>query len=124
MAPEEHPVVISECPLNPAANREKLIQILFETFNAPAVFLECTAALALYSCGRTTGKKMTTSSCADDDEIPKQGLVIEIGDGVTHVVPVYNGATLNHAVCRSDLAGTLSFSLVINYFSWKVLMMN
>ena len=53
--PEEHPVLITEAPLNPLSNRELTCETFFETFHCPALYVSIQAVLALYASGRTTG---------------------------------------------------------------------
>lgn len=85
--PADHPVLLTEPPLNPRTNREKMAEIMFETFNVPALYVAMQAVLSLYASGRVTG------------------LVLDSGAGVTHIVPIYEGFALTHAISRVDLAG-------------------
>ena len=80
-------MLLTEPPLNPRSNRETAAQILFETFNVPALYSSIQAVLSLYASGRTTG------------------IVLDSGDGVSHAVPVYNGFAITNSVRRIDVAG-------------------
>lgn len=73
--------------MNPQTNRSTAAQILFETFNVPALHCSIQAVLSLYASGRTTG------------------IVLDSGDGVSHAVPVYEGFAMPNAIRRIDVAG-------------------
>ena len=85
--PEDQGVLVTEAPLNPKKNRERMLEILFEDFNVPACYVQIQAVLALYSAGRN------------------DGVVVDSGDGVTHTVPVFEGRVLPMCVRRNEVAG-------------------
>merc|ERR1719291_622497 len=87
IAPEENNILLTEAPMNPKPTEKKMCQIMFETFNTPAMYISIQAVLSLYASGRTTG------------------IVFDSGDGVSHTVPIYEGYCLPHAVMRLDIAG-------------------
>jgi centractin len=78
---------MSEAPLNSRRNRDQIAEIFFESIRAPALFFTPPSVLSLYASGRTTG------------------VVLDVGEGVTHAVPVYEGFAMTHSVSRSDVAG-------------------
>lgn len=80
-------MLLTEPPLNPRSNRDTAAQILFETFNVPALYTSIQAVLSLYASGRTTG------------------IVLDSGDGVSHAVPVYEGFAMPSSIRRIDVAG-------------------
>ncbi|ETO17844.1 hypothetical protein RFI_19469 [Reticulomyxa filosa] len=85
--PEQHAVLLTEVPFPPKPNREKITQIMFETFRVPLLYLSIQAVLCLYASGRTTG------------------IVLDAGDSTTYSIPIYEGYALPHGTLRSNLAG-------------------
>lgn len=83
----DSPLLFTEAPVTPNYDRERTTQIAFESFNAPAAYLSNQAALALYAAGKTTG------------------LVLDIGHGVTHTIPVLEGSNIYPGVFSTDVAG-------------------
>lgn len=84
---EGQKVLLTEPPMNPLKNREKMCDLMFEKYNFGGVYVAIQAVLALYAQGLSSG------------------VVVDSGDGVTHIVPVYESVVLNHLTRRLDVAG-------------------
>ena len=80
-------VLLTEAPRNPKKNREKMCEVMFESFEVNNMYVAIQAVMSLYAAGRTTG------------------LVVDCGDGVSHTVPVFEGFSLPHAVEKMEIAG-------------------
>lgn len=87
VSPDEQPVLVTETALNCPSKRERTTELFFENFGVPAFYLEKQAVLSLYSTGLTTG------------------LVVESGEGVTQIVPIFYGNVATAGVKQSSLAG-------------------
>ncbi|KAK9381576.1 actin family [Kockiozyma suomiensis] len=85
--PTGRKVLLTEPPMNPLSNREKMVDIMLEKYNFGGVYVAIQAVLALYAQGLSSG------------------VVVDSGDGVTHIVPVYESTVLNHLTRRLDVAG-------------------
>ena len=85
--PENHSILLSEPLTYLSVDRERILQIMFETFNVPAMYMTIPHVLSLYQSGKTTG------------------IVIDSGDSVTYTVPIYDGYALPHAITKTNLAG-------------------
>jgi len=85
--PVDNPILLTETLMNPKTIREKVIQIMFENFNAQRTFIASQPILALYAAGRTTG------------------IILDCGEGTTFAVPAYEGYSLPASVLRQDLSG-------------------
>ncbi|KAM9901211.1 hypothetical protein OXX79_004679 [Metschnikowia pulcherrima] len=80
-------ILLTEPPMNPLKNRETMCDVMFEKYQFGGVYVAIQAVLALYAQGLSSG------------------VVVDSGDGVTHIVPVYESVVLNHLTRRLDVAG-------------------
>lgn len=85
--PTGRKILLTEPPMNPLRNREQMCEVMFERYGFGGVYVAIQAVLALYAQGLSSG------------------VVVDSGDGVTHIVPVYESTVLNHLTRRLDVAG-------------------
>lgn len=85
--PQESKILLTEAPLNPINNRKKMLEVMLEGFQFHECSLAYQAILTLYAQGILTG------------------VVVDIGDGVTHVCPVIDGFCLQNSIARLNIAG-------------------
>ncbi|XP_053145016.1 actin-like protein 9 [Hemicordylus capensis] len=96
VAPEDHALLMSDPPLCPTTNREKLVEVVFESLNSPGMYVAYQSVLSVYAHGKISG------------------MVVDTGYAVTHTVPVHQGYNLPHATERMDIGGTNITSFLMN----------
>lgn len=85
--PEQHPLLISDSPLNSNENREEMLQIFMETFKVPSIYIGNAPTLSLYNAGLTSG------------------IVVDCGESATDIVPIIECFTIQHCIKRIKVAG-------------------
>ena len=85
--PEEHNIMLTEKINNPKENREKMTQIMFETYNVPGLYIVKQAVLPLLSAGKFTG------------------IVIDLGGGVTQFAPIFDFYCLPYGSILHEIGG-------------------
>ncbi|CAH1999065.1 unnamed protein product [Acanthoscelides obtectus] len=85
--PKETKILLTEPPMNPLKNKEKMIEVVFEKYGFAGAYVAIQAVLTLYAQGLITG------------------VVVDSGDGVTHICPIFEQYTLPHLTRRLDIAG-------------------
>ncbi|CAI9741785.1 Hypothetical predicted protein [Octopus vulgaris] len=87
VAPEENSILLTEAVHNSKVNREKMAEIMFEKFNAHTLCITNQASLSLFASGRNTG------------------MSVNVGHGITQIVPVYDGSIKRDAAVQWDFGG-------------------
>lgn len=105
--PEEHYLLLTEPPMNTPENREYTAEIMFETFNVPGLYIAVQAVLALCASLLTKG---------GENNGGVTGTVIDSGDGVTHVIPVYEGYVIGSCIKHIPLAGRTITNYMVQQF--------
>ena len=109
--PQEHYFVLTEPPMNPPENRENVAEIFFETFNVPGLYIGVQAVFALMGCNSTFDQNSSTELDELISEDQRKaiseltGVVVDSGDGVTHVVPICDGYVLGSNIKHIPIAG-------------------
>lgn len=97
-------ILLTEPPMNPLKNREQMCEVMFERYNFGGVYVAIQAVLALYAQGIPFSLPDHLLLLSNRIGL-SSGVVVDSGDGVTHIVPVYESTVLNHLTRRLDVAG-------------------
>ena len=104
--PQGRKVLLTEPPMNPKVNRQKMCQVMFEEYGFQGVYVAIQAVLTLYAQGTSASSiQFVLINLIFVYAGLTTGVVVDSGDGVTHIVPVYDGFAMPHLTRRLDIAG-------------------
>ena len=85
-----------------------MAEIMFETFDVKGLHISVQATLALYSSWYVAAPD------SYQKKIGLTGTVIDSGDGVTHIIPVADGAVIGSCIRHIPLAGKKITKYIMN----------
>ena len=85
--PSEYNVFLTESLMNPKKNKDKMAQIMFETYKIPGLYFAVQPFLCLYSAGKYTG------------------FVVDSGEGLTQFSAIIDGYGLPQSLMKLELSG-------------------
>lgn len=85
--PKQHPILYSEPVVTMQSQREKAMEIMFESLQVPALFPAKSGSLHAFSVGRPTA------------------LIVDLGSAHTRVSPVYDGYCIETGMLQSFVGG-------------------
>lgn len=80
-------VLITDSILNTRENRQRMASVFFDTLGVNSLGILPAPVLSLFSIGKT------------------RGIVVDVGCGLTSIVPIFEGYALPHAIHKIPLAG-------------------
>ena len=96
IAPEEHNLLLTESPFTSRKDREKTLEMMFETFNCASTYIVAQSVLAAYSVGKSTG------------------ISVDCGHTSLNFAPIYEGFLQRNSVQHIPIAGKDINDLLIN----------
>jgi len=85
--PTEHKILLTEPPQNPRDNQKRILENMLEYYKFDSAKVAVQATLVLYAQGLLSG------------------VVLDSGDGVSHLVPVWDGVVLPQLIRKINVAG-------------------
>jgi actin-related protein len=99
-APGNHPLIVTDHAWNTRANRERMIQIMFETFCVPSIYLANRSVCSLYSNGRTSGMVVSSGHLGTS--------VVPVINGIALTSRSHDGDTSKSVMQRNDIGGDIN----------------
>ncbi|RNA45101.1 actin [Brachionus plicatilis] len=99
--PDNQPIFLSESPCCSRSQRERITELMFEKFTVPSMSMQLQSVLSMLSTGL------------------ESGIIVECGDGLTQILPMFKNLAVSNAFARIELGGTDLSDYLFNLMNAK-----